>query len=256
VTGPIDGNDVDPLQEGLSLIEAGRAHGVPLRLVGGLAVRVLCPDFPPRARAGQDVDLASTSQVRPKLRELLVERGYEPDKRFNALYGHKQLYFRSPGGRTVDVLVDRIEMCHDLPFAARIERMPVTLDVADLLLSKLQIVELNQKDAQDAIYLLSAYPVKEGDDAGTIGLARLREFLADDWGWWRTVTRNLERIQQLLADGQSSLRPGNALHDAGAQVKVIANMAETAPKSFGWKMRARVGERKRWYRTPQEDTHD
>lgn len=253
---PIEGPTTDPLDEALALVEAGRAHGVPLRLVGGLAVRVLCPNFPPRERKGQDLDLASTSKVRPALRDMLVERGYDPDKRFNALYGHKQLYFRSPEGRTVDVLVDRLEMCHDLPFAARIERMPLTLDVADLLLSKLQIVELNQKDAQDAVYLLSAYPVREGDDPGTIGLARLRQFLADDWGWWRTVTRNLDRIDHLIDDGQSSLVPAKATHDPGAQLKVIAKMAESSPKSLGWKMRARVGERKRWYRVPQEDTHD
>jgi hypothetical protein len=246
----------DPLDEALALIEAGRARGVPLRLVGGLAVRVLCPDFPPRERKGQDLDLASTSKVRSALRDMLVERGYEPDKRFNALYGHKQLYFRSPEGRTVDVLVDRLEMCHDLPFATRLERMPLTLDVADLLLSKLQIVELNQKDAHDAVYLLSAYPVREGDDPGTIGLARLREFLADDWGWWRTVTHNLDRIGHLIEDGQSSLVPAKATHDPGAQLKVIATMAESSPKSLGWKVRARVGERKRWYRVPQEDTHD
>jgi len=256
VATPIQGQDTDPLPEALGLIEAGRAHDVPLRLMGGLAVRVLCPDFPPRERKGQDLDLASTSKARPKLRDMLVERGYEPDKRYNALYGHKQLYFRSPEGRTVDVLVDRLEMCHDLPFATRIERMPLTLDVADLLLSKLQIIELNQKDAQDAVYLLSAYPVRDGDDPGTIGLARLREFLADDWGWWRTVTRNLDRIGHLIADGQSSLVPSNATHDPAAQAKAIAAMAESSPKSLGWKMRARVGERKRWYRVPQEDTHD
>jgi len=256
VATPIEDPDSDPLPEALTLIEAGRSAGVPLRLVGGLAVRVLCPDFPPRARKGQDVDLASVSRLRPKLRDLLVERGYEPDKRYNALYGHKQLYFRSAQGRTVDVLVDRVEMCHDLPFAARIERMPLTLDVTDLLLSKLQIVELNQKDAQDVVYLLSAFPVRDGDEPGTIGLARVREFIADDWGWWRTLTKNLARIQELVQAPGAALIPANAPHDAIAQVKVIAAMAQSTPKSLRWKMRAKVGDRKRWYRVPQEDTHD
>lgn len=244
------------MPEALALIEAGRSAGVPIRLVGGLAVRLLCPAFPPRARKGQDLDLASVSRVRSKLRDLLVERGYEPDKRFNALYGHKQLYFRSPQGRTVDVLVDRVEMCHDLPFAERIERMPLTLDVTDVLLSKLQIVELNQKDAHDVVYLLSAFPVRGGDEPGTIALDRIREFIGDDWGWWRTVTGNLARIEgQVAADG-ATLIPANAQYDAVAQVKQIEAMAESTPKSLRWKMRAKVGDRKRWYRVPQEDTHD
>lgn len=127
----------DPLEESLGLIEAAAGIGVPLRLVGGLAVRVLCPDFPPRTRERQDLDLASTSDARPTLTGFLEERGYEPDRRFNALYGHKQLYFASPVGRALDVLVDRLEMCHVLEFKDRIGRMPLTLDVTDLLLSKL-----------------------------------------------------------------------------------------------------------------------
>lgn len=253
---PVEGLESDPLPEALALIEAGRSAGVPLRLVGGLAVRVLCPDFPPRARKGQDLDMASVSRVRPKLRDLLIERGYEPDKRFNALYGHKQLYFRSAHGRTVDVLVDRVEMCHDLPFADRIERMPLTLDVTDVLLSKLQIVELNKKDAQDAVYLLSAFRVREGDEPGTIALARVRQFIADDWGWWRTVTGNLTRIQEQIRSDGATLAPPNAPYDASAQVSQIAAMADSTPKSVRWKLRSRVGERKRWYRVPQEDTHD
>jgi hypothetical protein len=245
--------DPDPLPEALGLIEAARNDGVPLRLVGGLAVRVLCPDFPPRSRKGQDLDMASRSGTRPKLRDMLIGRGYEPDKRFNALYGHKQLYFRSAGW-TIDVLVDRIEMCHDLPFGDRLERMPLTLDVTDLLLSKLQIVELNQKDAQDAIYLLAAYPVKAGDEPGTIGLDRVRHFIADDWGWWRTITDNLTRIRAMVEGG--ALVPAKAVHDPTAQMKTIAAMAESTPKSVRWKLRAKVGDRRRWYRVPQEDSHD
>src|SRR6266511_3603315 len=100
--------DTDPLDEALDLVARAEGAGIPLRLVGGLAVRVLCPDFPPRIRNRQDLDLASTSAARPHLTELLIGLGYEPDRRFNALYGHKQLYFASPRGRAVDVLVDEI----------------------------------------------------------------------------------------------------------------------------------------------------
>lgn len=248
--------DADPLPEALELIEAGRAGGVPLRLMGGLAVRLLCPDFPPRARKGQDLDLASVSRTRPRLSELLVSRGYEPDKRFNALYGHKQLYFRSPEGRTVDVIVDRLEMCHDLPFTDRIERMPLTLDLIDLLLSKLQIVELNEKDARDVVYLLAAYPVREGDEPGTIGLLRMQAIVGEDWGWWRTLTHNLDRVRHFAVEAGAGFVPARASYDPVAQLDLLAEGAERAPKSLRWKMRARVGERKRWYRVPQEDTHD
>jgi hypothetical protein len=250
------GTTDDPLHEALALIESGRQQAVPLRLVGGLAVRVLTPQFPPRARKGQDLDLASISRVRPRLTQLLEGRGYQPDKRFNALYGHKQLYFRSPEGRTVDVLVDRIEMCHELVFTERIERMPVTLDVTDLLLSKLQIVELNAKDVQDIVYLLSAFPVKTGDEPGTIGLDRVTSLLSEDWGWWRTVSANLERVQHHAGPAATVSTPVGATYRPGEQIAAIQAAVQAAPKTLAWKMRARVGDRKRWYRVPQEDSHD
>jgi hypothetical protein len=240
----------DALPAALDLIAGATARGVPLRLVGGLAVRYLTPAFPPRVREGQDIDLASVSRARPPLVEYLTERGYEPDRHFNALYGHKQLYFGAPDGRGVDVLIDRLEMCHAVHFAHRIERMPTTLDVADLLLSKLQIAELTEKDVQDSLYLLAAFPVKEGDEPGTIGLGRIGAVVADDWGWWRTVTGSLEHIADLAADSHRHLVPSGGAHDVGEQLERLSRHVEEVPKGRRWRLRARLGERVRWYRTP------
>ncbi len=248
--------DPDPMRSALELIEGAGTRGVPLRLVGGLAVRYLTPDYPPRTRDRQDLDLASVSRVRPQLTEYLVGRGYEPDKRFNALYGRKQLYFGAPDGRSVDVLVDRLEMCHVVEFAGRIERMPVTLDVADLLLSKLQIVELNEKDVQDAVYLLAAFPVRAGDEPGEIGLDRIGSLLGEDWGWWRTLTGNLDHIRDLVVDSHAHLVPDNANHEVVEQIARLRRHADEVPKSRRWKLRSKIGERKRWYQVPQEEEHD
>ncbi len=246
----------DPLDEALNLIREATDAGIPLRLVGGLAVRVLCPDFPPRVRENQDLDLASTSSARPHLTDLLVGLGYEPDRRFNALYGHKQLYFASPRDRAVDVLVDTLEMCHLLDFRDRIERMPITLDLTDLLLSKLQIVQINQKDVQDVVYLLAAYPVAEGDEPGTIGLDRIRAIVADDWGWWRTLTGTVDHVRELVGSRNGDLVPTGARHDVPNALTGIRSAADAAPKTLRWKLRARIGERKRWYQVPDEEGHD
>jgi hypothetical protein len=256
VEGSAEPAEADPLDEALDLVaRAGRA-GIPLRLIGGLAVRVLCPDFPPRTRDRQDLDLASTSAARPHLTELLVGLGYEPDRRFNALYGHKQLYFASPRGRAVDVLVDALEMCHVLEFRDRIERMPVTIDVTDLLLSKLQIVEINQKDVVDVVYLLAAYPVVEGDEPGTIGLDRIRTIVSDDWGWWRTLTGTLEHIRDVAETRREDLLLTGGNYDVLGGLHLIKEAADTVPKTLRWKLRARIGERKRWYQVPDEEEHD
>ena len=254
--GSPEPSDTDPLDEALHLIARAEDAGIPLRLIGGLAVRVLCPDFPPRFRHRQDLDLASTSAARPHLTELLIGLGYEPDRRFNALYGHKQLYFASPHGRAVDVLVDTLEMCHVLVFRDRIERMPVTLDVTDLLLSKLQIVEINEKDVVDALYLLAAYRVAKGDQPGTIALERVGAIVADDWGWWRTLTGNVEHIRELAEGERPDLVPAGSRDQVLKGLGLIREAAETVRKTLRWRIRARVGERKRWYQLPEEEEHD
>jgi hypothetical protein len=241
--------------EAMSVIGGAQQSGIPVRLIGGLAVRYLTPDYPPRARDGQDLDLASVSTHRRPLSDFLVSRGYVADRTFNALYGHKQLYFSSPSGRAIDVLIDRLEMSHTLQFADRIERMPHTLDACDLLLSKLQIFELNEKDAQDALYLTSAFEVRAGDEPGSIGLGRFCSVLADDWGWWRTVTLNLEKIRELALGEGAGLVPDNPAFDPAEQLQRLRTEADETPKSLRWRLRAKVGERKRWYELPEETEH-
>src|ERR1700728_2097244 len=153
------GAAADPLQEALQLVQGAAGAGQPIKTLGGLGVRVLCPDFPPRQRAGQDIDFACLGKGRRRLAEHLERAGCEPDKRFNNLNGERQMYFTAPSGRPIDVMVDRLTMCHVLDFRPSFNTASPTLDPADLLLSKLQIVELNAKDAHDLFHLLSGVPV-------------------------------------------------------------------------------------------------
>ncbi len=244
------------LEEAVRICEAAAGERITVRLAGGLAIQYLTPEFPPRGGDRQDLDLATLSSDRRQLTRFLADRGYVGDKNFNALYGHKQLYFQSAEtGRSLDVLVDRLHMCHTVEFADRLRRMPVTLDVTDLLLTKLQIVELNEKDAQDVLYLCSAYPVREGDEPGTIGLDRIRPIVGNDWGWWRTVTLNVDHITALASGDSQGLVPAGGKHHAVEQLAVLGKAIETAPKSLRWKARAKVGERIRWYEIPEETAH-
>jgi hypothetical protein len=241
--------------EAQALVDLAGERGIALRLVGGLAIRLLTPELPPRTRTGQDLDFAARGSDRRALTDLLAEQGYAPDRNFNALYGNKQLYFANPEtGLAIDVLVDKVAMCHTFSFAERLTRMRYTLDPLDLLLSKLQIVELNEKDADDCLRLLVTFPLGDSDEPGTMDLRIYRTLLGGDWGWWRTVTLNLDRIAALLDGGERPAIAGGQL-DARAQLETLRQAAEDAPKSRGWKMRARIGERKRWYETPEETPH-
>src|SRR6516225_3227180 len=230
----------DPLPEALGLARGAAGASLGLKLLGGLAVRVLCPDFPPRLRAGQDMDFACVSKERKKVADWLAQAGCEPDRRFNNLNGDRQMYFNAPSGRPIDVMVDRLAMCHTLDFRPGFSRQPFTIDAIDVLLSKLQIVELNEKDAHDIVHLLAGLPVGGGGQA-SIDTDRFAKLLGADWGWWRTVTGNLEKLPTLVAERPGLVPPG-ALYDALAQARQLLGVAESAPKSMKWKLRANVGD--------------
>jgi hypothetical protein len=243
----------DPLPEALELAEGAAKAGLGLKLLGGLAVRVLCPDFPPRLRRDQDIDFACVSKERKKVAGHLAANGCEPDRRFNNLNGDRQMYFTAPSGRPIDVIVDRLTMCHTLDLRPGFGRLRLTVDAMDVLLSKLQIVELNEKDARDIVHLLAGLPLGE-DEPGALDMGRFRSLLRADWGWWRTVTRNLEKLPSLVAE-KPGLMPPDPAHDPLDQARRLLAAAEAAPKSIKWRLRANVGERVRWYELPEEVAH-
>ena len=251
----------DPLVEGLRLVSLAARDGLALRLMGGLAFHALCPGWTaPVDRGRRDIDLATRSSDRKAVSDLLLNEGYSADRRYNALYGHKQLYFEDPGSRRpVDVLIDALEMCHRFEFIDRLSIRSDTLPPAELLLSKLQIVKINRKDILDALALLSEYPLEDDDDSGSaISTARIVGLTSGDWGWWRTVTGNIDRLKTFVAD---DLRPGDLdfgrplRFEPSAQVEILERAIETGPKSTRWKLRARIGERTAWYQLPEEVGH-
>jgi len=259
----------DPLAEALRIVDVANQRGLLLRLMGGMAVRAHAPDWTHRTRRREvDLDFATRGRDRAAVFKLLEAEGYTPDKRHNAMFGGSQGWFVDVARRRpVDVIVDKLEMCHRIEFAGRLERSSPTLPVADLLLSKLQIVKLNKKDLLDALILLAEHPLAEDDGAadsrlgqGTISIPRILAHTSNDWGWWRTVTGNLDKLDAYLAtDVQpEDLDVGNgrtARLDPAAQIRDLRAAIEAAPKSTGWKLRARIGERKAWYQEPEEVGH-
>ena len=243
----------DPLPEALGLARGAADASLGLKLLGGLAVRVLCPEFPPRLRRDQDIDFACVSKQRKKVADYLAGAGCEPDRRFNNLNGDRQMYFNAPSGRPIDVMVDRLSMCHVLDFRPSFDRQPLTIDAVDVLLSKLQIVELNEKDLRDIVHLLAALPLGGGSRAA-IDTDRFCKLLGADWGWWRTVTGNLAKMEELLGE-RPALIPDNRLYEPVAQAGRLLEFAVETPKSMKWKLRSNVGDRVRWYELPEEVAH-
>jgi len=253
---PVPGSEHDPLTDAMRIAHGALEARVGLKLLGGLAVRVVCPDYPPRLRRDQDIDFACLSKERKSVAVHLEQAGCQPDRRFNNLNGDRQMYFTAPSGRPIDVMVDRLTMCHTLDFRPSFGKLPYTVDVVDLLLSKLQIVELNEKDARDIVQLLSCMPITGSRPSGELAIdsERFCHVLASDWGWWRTVTGNLDRMPALLSEREHLSQPGMPF-DPAEQAARLRALADETPKGMKWKMRASVGDKVRWYELPEEVAH-
>jgi hypothetical protein len=249
----------DPLAEALRLIDLAEAAGIPVRLMGGLAFHALVPDWTARIdRSGRDIDVSTRSRDTKAFTELLQNEGYVADRHYNAAFGHKQLYFADPTrSRPVDVLVDRLEMCHTFEFSDRLVVYTPTLPLAELLLSKLQIVKINRKDILDALILLQEFPLAN-HDRGAINLEVILAHTSGDWGWWRTVTQNLDVLATFLSSEEASddLRTERPPpFDLQAQISALWTAVDEASKSVGWKLRAAIGDRVTWYELPEEIGH-
>jgi len=249
----------DPLVEALRIIGLADAAGLQVRLMGGLSFHAKCPEWTARIdRERRDIDLATRGKDARALKELMSEQGYTGDKQYNALYGHKQMYFVDTlRGRPVDVLIDRMEMSHRFEFADRLTADKPTVPLAEMLLSKLQIARINRKDILDALALMSEYPLGKGD-AGTINVDRILTYTSADWGWWRTLTGNLDKMRMLF---NAEIQPGELDFgrpprlDVVEQIVALRKTVDDAPKSMKWKMRSQVGERVQWFEEPEEVGH-
>lgn len=248
----------DPLPEALAFAQGAAAAGVGLKLVDDLAVRVLVPGVPPRP--GPDIAFGCLSRGRTDVAAYLERSGCAPDRRFNSLNGDRQMYFTTPSGRPVDVMVDRLTRCHVLDFRATFGRQPLTLDAIDLLLVLLQVVTPGENDVREILRMLSALPLGAvGDRAAgdgqaaevTLDTSRFGDVMAADWGWWRTVTGNLAVLPELMSR-HPELSPGRGLPDPLAPAGALLSIAQQVPKSIRWKLRASVGDRVRWYEVPAD----
>jgi len=241
----------DIVLEADRLLEAAAAEDVPVRLIGGLAVRMHVNGDPVISRAYKDIDLVTLKGRGKRVSEFMTAMGYEADRAFNATNGHRRLlYYDRPHARQVDVFVGAFEMCHSIPITERIELHPSAVPLAELLLTKMQIVELNAKDQADILTILYHRDVADDDgDGSAVNAARIAQLTATDWGLWRTTRMNVERTREAL--------PGSALSPdqqavVGERLDRLWERIESEPKSTKWKMRNRVGDKVRWYEEPEE----
>ena len=234
------------VDEARRILAAAEAAGVTLRVTGGVGVALRCPSASaaPLARDYADIDAVGRGGQRREITALFGALGYAGDESFNALHGETRLYFWDPANeRQLDVFLDRVEMCHRIDLRSRLDVDAQTLSLADLLLMKLQVFETNRKDLLDLTALLADHGWT-ADDSG-LNLTYLTELTASDWGLWRTTRMVAERAAAFAAEL-------DGLDRVPERVATYLTALDDSHKTRTWRMRARVGERKRWYELPEE----
>lgn len=247
-TGPLP----DPVAEGLRLIDCARCEGLAVYLIGGVAVRVRTP-LTLFSRDCKDIDIVASREAGRDVQRLLAGLGYAPAADFNAINGRtRMLFYDEQNSRDLDVLVGAFEMCHLLPILERARPEEATIPLADLLLTKLQIVEIGPTDILDVYNLLHGHRVVAVDaEKVAIDAGRIAELCANDWGLWRTVSGNLARIGERPKELAFDDAVWEVVAERVAQIEKAINRAK---KSRRWRLRSRIGDRVQWYDEPEE-TH-
>jgi hypothetical protein len=243
-----------------ALIEEAERRKVGLRLLGGVAVWLSSPTG--RAvhslqRGYNDLDFVAVRKGSGALPAVFATCGWEADARFNTLHGKTRLLFFHGGDLQADIFLGEFEQCHKLDIGQAVLRVPRTMPPAELLLTKLQVRQPNEKDITDTLSLLLDHDFGAGsgaqgaagdDGAGARELDAIRRVTGSDWGWYATCVDSLA----VMRTGAERLLAGDAQATAIARIDALASAIEATPKSTGWRLRATIGRRMAWYEEPEE----
>ena len=239
----------DPIEEADRIAEAAKKRKVGVKLLGGAGIHAHSPSAqkPPLKRKYGDLDYVISKRDRKAVIELFKELGYEPNERFNLMNGDRRLYFYDMhNGRQVDVFVDTFKMSHEIDLRSRLEHEHPAVSPSDLLLSKLQIYEVNRKDLVDIIALLLDHAIEEKRHEDAIEAEYVARVAAEDWGFYRTLQANIDKLRTTLEEIDVDRDLVNSRLDE------LWKAIEDHPKPLRWRVRAQVGDRVRWYELPEE----
>ena len=235
------------VEEVKRIVDTAKAHQITLRALGAVAFRIHCQGHlgihQATGREISDIDLAGYKRQGSEICNLMSKLGYDLNQKM--LIQENRYFFSDPRiGTKADIFLDKLEMCHTIDFSGRLERDYPTVPLEELLLEKLQIVDLESKDIIDVAMLLSDHNVGSGEHE-TIDKGYVARVLAGDWGFYYTVTTNLTKIS--LAASQISGMDTSDRDHVAKNIELLRGEIDACPKSLGWRMRARVGAKAKWY---------
>jgi hypothetical protein len=246
------------IKEALRVVELAKDAEITLRIMGACAVRIHCTRyeylFEKLSRELTDIDFCSYSKFKPNMRKFFEELGYKPREYMFRYWERaglpREIYDDEKNQRTVDVFYDELSMCHKINFRGRLELDYPTITLSDLLLEKMQIVKLNEKDVKDMIILLREHDIAEKEEKEMINGKYIATLLSKDWCFYYTVTTNLKRVRDFSKSYKALTRED--LDDVSLKVDHLLQIIEETPKSLKWKVRQKIGTKVKWYTEVEE----
>lgn len=252
---PVDEAGARICSEASKIVEAAEAADVTLRLVGSAACRMCCDEaaylFTALEReAPGDLDFVGRRKQSHLIVQVMESLGYESDRGVMiASEGARHIYQHRESGDVIDVFTDELDFNHKIVLTKRLDLTSPTLSPSDLLLSKLQIVEITLKDLKDAFVLLARNTVNASGEAKTINETYISETLAGDWGFYYTFTTNLQKLRERI---DSFVVDDAEKRTVDERVNALQAAIDKASKSMRWKLRAKIGIKTRWYQVVEE----
>ena len=236
------------------ILKASDDAGIILRVIGSLAFQMHCPKFgylqAAMGRAYTDIDFAAYHRQTKEIQALMAGLGYRENREvFIVSEGDRAIFERPDVGIHIDIFYEKLDFSHVIHWEGRLEVDHPSIPLAEMLLEKMQIVQINEKDVIDTIMLLLEHPLGD-EDHEIINIQHVARLCSNDWGLWRTTTMNLDKIRQ-LAHGYKEITVEQK-EKVDVQVKTALAQIEKEPKSLAWRLRARVGDRVKWYKEVDE----
>jgi hypothetical protein len=236
------------------IVGEAQKQGAVIRLLGAVAFHIHCPGyghFQEQAnRHFTDLDFAAYFKHYEAIRRVFSNLGYVEDREVAVVYARQRLIFDKPGTELhVDIFFDKLDFCHPIPWAGRLEVDSPTIPLAELLLEKMQIVQINPKDVIDTIMLLREHPLGNIDKEN-INSRRISGMCAKDWGLWRTITMNLKKVRDLSQTYTWLKEDDRAV--VNERITQLLDEIDQAPKTAAWNLRSAIGDRVKWYKEVSE----
>lgn len=249
------------IEKAIQIVKAGQEKNIILRIMGAVAFRVHTPELADLHRRLNrlndstaeftDLDLITYGKFNQKLESFFNSLDYVADQHAKYqihVWAQRHFYHDATGRFKIDVFFDKLEMSHTIDFKNRLEMDSPTIPLAELLLEKMQIVQINEKDIKDAIVILLGHEIM-GDDNDHINGDYIASLLASDWGLWYTTTTNLEKVNAFASKYDLSAKEKATV---ASRIETLSKLINDCPKGVKWKMRARIGPKRKWYRDVEE----